>query len=402
MNGMNTSLGAHSDRAAEASRTDKTGGRQQKKKLLTISSRAFIDQSYGPTVHFIELWNEFHKRFSDQWDVTGICFYRDRPKDPAVDIEFEHRSFRASVNRLSKNVLCDLKTAGWLLFKIHTFDLIYMRTEPFVPLTYILIRLFKKTLIVEANSSMKDDVKALKVRGLLVRFAAWQERKQVEHAALSIAVSAGIAQYLKTLKAKKIVTITNGVASKYFGLPQKRSGDGSIKVVYVGTYAQWSGVIHIVELAEKFPEVEFYIYGEGQFKAEVERAIRSDNVHLVGYVEYKDLPDIYQKYDASIVLYTMKRNEIVLSSIKTMEYMACGLPIFATDVPGQEYIGEHRIGVLTDLENIEDNFRSFIKNLDTYKMNVESFRHSEGQKYRWSETARLTGIAIDSVTEAII
>lgn len=365
------------------------------KKILTISSRAYLDKSYGPTVHYVELWNEFSKVFKDVFEVTGLCFYIEQKDDPAIQAEFDHKAFKISKNRVLRLVLGDLRIAFWLLFNVRKFDIVYIRTEPFIPLTcFVLMFLFRVDLIVESNSSVKEDIASIGSNPLLTKFGAWQERLQVSYASLTIAVSSGIAEYLKTIGAKNIVTINNGVASKYFRREQKATEEKKLKFVYVGTYAPWSGVIHIVELAEKFPEHEFYLYGEGQLKSQVEAAIKSDNVHMLGYVKYSKLPEIYSKYDAGIVLYTFERNDIVLSSIKTLEYMACGLPIFATDVPGQEYISDNNFGVTTDFENIEQNFQHFVEKIDFYKTKAEEYRSGKGLGSSWEETARKTGNAI--------
>jgi len=122
------------------------------------------------------------------------------------------------------------------------------------------------------------------------------------------------------------------------------------------------------------------------------------NMTYTGTVPYSRLPDYYEKADAGIVLYEHERHRSVqLSSMKVLEYMAAGLPIFSTNVPGQEFIEIHGIGRLARNDNISEEFRQFLAEIPRYRNNVNEYRKTIGKAYSWLEAARITERAIREV-----
>ena len=91
-----------------------------------------------------------------------------------------------------------------------------------------------------------------------------------------------------------------------------------------------------------------------------------ENIILIDPKKYFDLPPYIASADAGLCLYHNPglNGKFHLSPLKLFDYMACGLPVIATDI-GQisEVIEDKRNGILVnnDLDKIIDNIL-FLKN----------------------------------------
>ena len=123
----------------------------------------------------------------------------------------------------------------------------------------------------------------------------------------------------------------------------------------------------------------------------------SSNIKFFGWVNYKDLPELYSKCDAGIVLYEQKRHEKVkLSSLKTMEYIASGLPVFSTNVPGQEFIAQRGYGVTANEFSFKQ-FEAFILALPKYRKIIASDLQKIKNEWSWKRAARETVEALEQI-----
>ena len=86
-----------------------------------------------------------------------------------------------------------------------------------------------------------------------------------------------------------------------------------------------------------------------------------------------------------------------MSSLKTLEYIATGLPVFTTNVLGQEFISENKIGVNIKIENVNQEFQKFINNIKEYKINVDKFRKENINTLSWMRVAIETEKFIDEL-----
>ena len=89
-----------------------------------------------------------------------------------------------------------------------------------------------------------------------------------------------------------------------------------------------------------------------------------------------------------------------LSSLKTLEYLACGLPTYSTRVPGQDLIEEHGLGMLVPFEKVVTEFGKFLDNLPVYRTNLERYRASTGKQHSWDRAALETHEFLMSVLGA--
>jgi glycosyltransferase involved in cell wall biosynthesis len=128
----------------------------------------------------------------------------------------------------------------------------------------------------------------------------------------------------------------------------------------VGTFTPWDGAEKIKDLAECYTNIEFLLVGDGPGRTKIQNDAPK-NMLFTGMVNYSELPALYADSDAAIVIYEFERHRNVeLSSIKTLEYLASRLPVFSTDVPGQEMIKKRDFGYLvSEGQSICESFALF-------------------------------------------
>ncbi len=359
-----------------------------KKNILTIT---YNDPSisWGPAVHYLELWNAFQKQYSDIYDIEGIC-PQWQDGNTIIEPKFKLHTVKVPNVRIFRQVIFDFYAAVRIITTRNS--LIYIRLSHFHIFSIISIFLLRKKTFLELNGIMADDSISAK-SPLWYRFmVTFQEKVLLKIAKGCIAVSEGIEKFAINCGAKSSICVSNGVSSRFFQVERKKASQqekSRKRIIYVGTYTPWDGAKYIVELAKMFPDVDFLMFGDGKLRQNLENKAPA-NVLFKGAVSYEKLPSLYESVDAGIVLYEKERNKMKLSSLKTLEYMASGLPIFTTNVPGQEFISENEIGKTIEIENMQIEFKYFMENLELYRDNLESYRKIKGLFCSWEECARKT------------
>ncbi len=360
-------------------------------KVITITSND-LGISWGPAIHYLELWN------SVAAGATGIGIAGVAPswttKAPIISPAFALRQIRVPNVRMLRQVIYDAFLAFAVIARSRAEDVIYLRLSQFHAFSALMLCVTRRTLFVEVNGLAVADAVSAKRGWLFRRFVRWQERLLMRRATGIIAVSAGIATFIEGSYAPRgaLRVLKNGVAAQFFqSIPRGSEGAADAPViVYVGTFTPWDGAPRIVELARQFPKVRFQMVGDGPGRAELQR-IAPGNVVFTGRVAYADLPELYARADAGIVLYEVKRHERVeLSSLKTLEYLASALPVFSTNVHGQQFIAELGCGSLTEAETIQEDFATFVASLPRLRATALSMRAEIRRRFSWEHVAMET------------
>jgi glycosyltransferase involved in cell wall biosynthesis len=354
-----------------------------------------VEQSLGPAIHFTELWNNFQKKFGENYSVEGFVGYNETKK------VFNNTNFAINFTKIPSIKRVRFLVLDLILsFKLikNRRNIIYYRLTVFGFFTAIAMRLFRIQPFVELNGIVENDLSTMGMPNWFNKMAIWQSHLIIKQSKGCIGVSEEIAKHAKSIGAKNVTTILNGVSTSFFDTAQHIT-ENKIKIVYMGTFTPWDGAKEITALAKHFPDVHFSLYGFGDDKLRQEVAdLAPANMTLPGKVAYTQLPIIYSQYDAGIVLYDTKRNnEVKLSSLKTLEYIATGLPTFTTNVNGQEFIGDNKVGVNIEIENKIEDFQNFLTNLPTYKKNVDAYRKQNIDQLSWMRVAIETEKFISSI-----
>ena len=360
-------------------------------KVITITSND-LGMSWGPAIHYLELWNGVAA------GAPGIGISGVAPswttKAPIVSPAFALRLIRVPNVPTLRQIIYDAFVAFAVIARSRAEDVIYVRLSQFHAFSTLMLYMMRRSLFVEVNGLAVDDAVSAKRGWLFRRFVGLQERLLMRRAAGIIAVSAGIATSIEGSYAPRgaLRVLKNGVAGQFFeSIPRgSESAADAPVIIYVGTFTPWDGADRVVELARQFPNVRFQMVGDGPGRAELQ-GIAPRNVVFTGRVAYADLPGLYARADAGIVLYEAKRHERVeLSSLKTLEYLASALPVFSTNVHGQRFIAELGCGSLTDAETIQEDFATFIASLPRLRAAALSMRTEIRRRFSWEHVAMET------------
>lgn len=118
---------------------------------------------------------------------------------------------------------------------------------------------------------------------------------------------------------------------------------------YVGTLREVRHLHRIVaafgRVAGDHPDAELVFVGEGDGRARMEavaeaRGVRS-RVRFVGRVPYETVPRYLRAFDVGLAYVPDQPQHRYQPPLKTVECLACGLPVLATDTPGNRRFVTH-------------------------------------------------------------
>ena len=142
-------------------------------------------------------------------------------------------------------------------------------------------------------------------------------------------------QEVKKAYGVKSLVIYNGIDSKKF-TPFDHKNE-SLRVLYVGRLEPHKNPQYIVELSQKFPECDFYLYGDGSMKLDLDKISGSNkNIYIEGTVPFEKMPEIYSSAD---VFLFPTINEGFANVM--LEAAASGLPIVCFDATSMPEFVEH-------------------------------------------------------------
>ena len=137
-------------------------------------------------------------------------------------------------------------------------------------------------------------------------------------------------------KKKNILILHDGVDVKNFNLTKKTKKIKS--ATYVGSFYKGRGIEILIELAKKFKNIKFNLYGDrNNFKK-----VKLNNLKFLGYVNYSKVPKMLSKSDLLLMPYANKvyvRADNVntanyCSPIKMFDYLAAGKIILSSKLDG--------------------------------------------------------------------
>jgi len=279
-------------------------------------------------------------------------------------------------------------------------DVIYVR-HTIVLYSYILLsKVFKIPYILEINGLPVEQFKifchnAGSIRTIAINiFTKINEKLSYKYAKKIIVVTPDIKKYIVTnynIDPNRISVIQNGAntdlfkpASKHevrkeLGLDKKYNYIG-----FSGSFVRWHGLEELVKSAlqilKKNKNVKFLLVGNGATRKRICHLV--NNLHLtnsfifIDIVPYAEVPKYVNSFDIGIIL---KYKNIPGSPLKLWEYMACGIPIIATDSEDFKVIEECHCGILVNPEKTEKIANAILTLLGNEKLRREMGEN--GRKY---------------------
>ncbi len=122
-----------------------------------------------------------------------------------------------------------------------------------------------------------------------------------------------------------------------------RAGNaGPVRLVYMGQFYEWKGVDVLIRALARLPDLSALIIGGSEAsdprRLELQaRAVRegvANRIEWPGYLPPRAIPARLRSSDIAILpTRAVHGEEISASPLKLFEYMACGLPVVASDLP---------------------------------------------------------------------
>ena len=140
---------------------------------------------------------------------------------------------------------------------------------------------------------------------------------------------------------------------------------GNMKLAYMGHLRKGQGLELIIEAmpeaVKRLPELKLIIIGMGKLKDFLERSARKSgiagNVEFSGYIkDYKEVEKILSTCTVGLAPYEPNPDSFTwyADPSKPKQYMACGLPVVITKVPGiAQDIETRQMGVVIDYKKSE-------------------------------------------------
>jgi glycosyltransferase involved in cell wall biosynthesis len=159
-----------------------------------------------------------------------------------------------------------------------------------------------------------------------------------------------------------VIAVPNGVNPDVFR-PQERTEarrqlrlNESIPVIgFVGNFAPWHGVEVLLKamstIRDRYPEARIMLVGGGvhrhAIEAEISRLGISDAVDLVGTVPHEQIPTYINAFTCCVSpAIPLGDADPGRNSLKVFEYLACGVPVVLSDLPGvASLVKEYHFGV---------------------------------------------------------
>ncbi len=143
----------------------------------------------------------------------------------------------------------------------------------------------------------------------------------------------------------------------------------------------------LIAVKEK-PELRLMIFGQGsqeeQLKKIAAQSGESDKIYFGGTVPLEQLPEVYRSADVYV-----SASHSDGASVSLMEALACGLPVLASDIPGnREWITPGENGWLFEIGNstrLSQYLIEFGKESDTTKMMKKANRKLAEDRANWSK-----------------
>ncbi len=318
-------------------------------RIFLVSYSSFTTKS-GSNVHILELLRNLKK-------YTDVVLFA--PGQKGIDRVSEVKYVPVIDNKYLVQPSYEFILSFYLLYSCITKrpDVLYLRQNSFPFFPIALCKLLGISSIVEVNGLVTDELKVSSTKSFAYRvfscLAIRSEKFNYRYCDRVVSVTDKLKEELVRLysiPSEKVLVINNGANTDIFKpMDQKKArdrlglDDSKKYVCFVGHLAAWQGVEFLIYSApyilEKCSDVRFLIVGDGVMKdklVEIASEIGfSDKFTFTGRVPYEDVPVYINAADVCVAPFIKDRNSnIGLSALKTYEYLACGKPIVASNIPG--------------------------------------------------------------------
>jgi glycosyltransferase involved in cell wall biosynthesis len=353
---------------------------------IAVVTEVDLSQPYGHTVHLTEIWSRVA---SAGHDVTvfvprvgvavGVA-----PSDPG------HAGARGFPFRVAAIPLPPVPKIGLALYELRLalelirrhrksrWDLVYTRSDLYSIGGWLAARLLRRPHVTELNAIKRTELLHEGKPGHVAWIADRFERWITAHSERVVAVTEGLARRASRLHhvfPETFAVVANGVNTERFRPPEEGRvfrADG-MDVVFAGQLTTYQGLLTLLDAAGLLEKsIRFTIIGGGPMEEDLRRLAErmnvSEAIRFTGPLPPGELAGRLHGFDVAVAPYTEARNiEIEISPVKVHTYLAAGLPVVASRLPGLEFLESEGVGVLIP----PDNPKALAKTLGELLKDVE-------------------------------
>jgi len=336
-----------------------------------IICRELIDGKDAQTTHVMEL-------FKNLTELCNVYLFIPKPKE-ILKIHAEKNII------MIPNILTG--TIGYIFFDLFLFyylachcfknrpDIIYVRSSIVLYSYMVVSKIFSIPFIIEINGLPINEFKTRHYQAGMFKkvtnlaFAKLNEKLNYKLAKKILVVSLGIKKYIVTnykINQNKISLIQNGANTDIFRpinqeiVRKKLNLNKNYNHIgFSGSFSPWHGLENLVRSAllilEKCENSRFLLVGDGIMKEQIYRMVSNlqltDSFIFINTVPYEEVPYYINAFDIGVIL---KEKDVPGSPLKLWEYMACGIPIVATNSEDFHVFKKCNGGILVDPEKPEE------------------------------------------------
>lgn len=113
---------------------------------------------------------------------------------------------------------------------------------------------------------------------------------------------------------------------------------------------------------------------------------QAPNIKYLGQQDYKDLPRLMVEFDVALMPFALNDQTRSISPTKTLEYLACNLPVVSTRVPDVVTEFGHVVYLRDDAAGFADACRTLLKfDRDNFQPRLRKLL----KNYHWDTIAEL-------------
>ncbi|HII03047.1 TPA: glycosyltransferase family 4 protein [Methanosarcinaceae archaeon] len=170
-------------------------------------------------------------------------------------------------------------------------------------------------------------------------------------------------------------------------------------IIYIGGLAEERGIFNLIEatnkISNKYTSIKLLLLGNfetNQFKNKCFEYIKKNklekNIEYLGFLPHTEIPKYIRiSKIGTVLLYPTERFKKTAYPLKLFEYMACGKPVLASDLPAMgKIVEEAKCGLLTDPKDTEKISDSIVYLLESPQKAEEmgmNGKKAVETKYNW-------------------
>tara|TARA_B100000315_G_scaffold252974_2_gene290849 strand:+ start:231 stop:1274 length:1044 start_codon:yes stop_codon:yes gene_type:complete len=253
--------------------------------------------------------------------------------------------------------------------KTGNYDLIVATMDPLIG---IIGNYYSKKFNIPLVYDLQDNFEIY--HSYKIPFIGYFDKKATREADLVLAVSKNLKKYISKIRKMPTHVIENGVNLSLFKKISKDKARSRLKlpkkakiIVYVGSISKINGADIMLDVFEEvrkeMPEAYLLLAG----KVSRNLNIKKENIILMKFKKRDDVALALNASDVAMLPKHVDNFSPYCFPYKLMEYMACGLPIVATDIGDVSIVLKNYAGSLVRPDDIEEYKNKVISKLKENK-----------------------------------